>query len=139
MCDRTMRLLEEMTVRNFKSIQQQRLKLGRMNVFIGAMGPASRTSSASFISSTASSRLIANVHRHGGGRRQYSVSRPEAITGPRRLVGKERGWGATLTHILEPEGLPLDGPDLVVDSMTVEIEASHVRHGGEGIRLPLWR
>jgi len=33
-----MRILEELTVRNFKSIRQQTLRLGRMNVFIGGNG-----------------------------------------------------------------------------------------------------
>src|SRR5438874_1767998 len=33
-----MRILEELTVRSFKSIRQQTLKLGRMNVFIGGNG-----------------------------------------------------------------------------------------------------
>ena len=33
-----MRILEELTVRNFKSIRDQTLRLGRMNVFIGGNG-----------------------------------------------------------------------------------------------------
>jgi predicted ATPase len=33
-----MRILEELTVRNFRSIRQQTLKLGRLNVFIGGNG-----------------------------------------------------------------------------------------------------
>jgi predicted ATPase len=33
-----MRILEELTVRNFRSIREQTLKLGRMNVFIGGNG-----------------------------------------------------------------------------------------------------
>src|SRR5580698_180177 len=35
---RTMRILEKLTIKNFKSIREQSLALGRLNVFIGGNG-----------------------------------------------------------------------------------------------------
>jgi hypothetical protein len=58
--------LEQLKVKNFKSIRDQTLKLRRLNVFIGGNGSASPILSACFTSSIVSLQAIFRITPRGG-------------------------------------------------------------------------
>ncbi len=63
-----MRTLEKLTIRNFKSIREQTLDLGRLNVFIGANGAGKSNLIASFrfLSEVISANLAQHIRVRGG-------------------------------------------------------------------------